>query len=68
MKAICKRAGVRYFGFHAIRHYVASYLMDQKKFSVARISRLLRHKSKRTTEIYLQLVDPSLREALEALE
>jgi integrase len=42
MRTLCKRAGVRHFGFHAIRHYVASYLADRQKFSITQISRLLR--------------------------
>ncbi len=29
MRTICKRAGVRHFGYHAIRHYVASLLADR---------------------------------------
>jgi integrase len=68
MQTICKRAGVRHFGFHAIRHYVASLLADQKKFSITQISRLLRHQSKATTERYLQAVDSQLREVLASLE
>jgi integrase len=34
MRTICNRAGVRQFGFHAIRHYVASYLAARQKFSI----------------------------------
>ena len=53
MRGICKRAGVSYYGFHSIRHYVANLLADSEKVSTKRISRLLRHTNVRTTEIYL---------------
>jgi integrase len=64
MRTICKRAGVRHFGYHAIRHYVASLLADREKVSTPPISRILRHKSIRTTELYLQLIDDSLRDTM----
>jgi integrase len=64
MRGICKRAGVRDFGFYAIRHFVASYLADKEKVSMARIKPLLRHKSLRTTEIYLQRIDSGMREVM----
>ena len=68
MRTICNQAGVRHFGFHAIRHYVASYLADRQKFSVTQVSRLLRHQSKATTERYLQVIDPQLRDVMASLE
>ena len=68
MKTICKRAGVGHFGFHAIRHYVASFLADKQKFSLTQVSRLLRHQSKATTERYLQVIDPQLRDVMATLE
>ena len=68
MGTICKRAGVRHSGFHAIRHYVASYLADRRKFSITQVSRLLRHQSKATTERYLQVIDPQLRDVMASLE
>jgi len=68
MAGICRRAGVPAYGFHAIRHFVASRLSDEKKFSLDKVSRLLRHRSRQTTERYLHLVDPDLRRVMEALE
>jgi hypothetical protein len=47
---------------------VASYLYDKKKVSLPVISKLLRHKSLQTTEIYLQAIDPSFRETMRLLE
>lgn len=68
MGTICKRAGVPKYGFHTIRHFVASYLYDKKKVSLAVISKLLRHKSLQTTERYLQAIDPRFRETMRLLE
>lgn len=68
MRTLCKVAGIRHFGFHAIRHYVASFLHDNKKVSLPQVSKLLRHQSKATTERYLQVIDPGSREAMASLE
>ncbi len=67
MAGICKRAGVKPFGFHAIRHFAASFIADQDKVSIKAISGLLRHKSLRTTEQYLHHVSESQRMAIETL-
>jgi integrase len=68
IRSICRRAGVPKFGYHAIRHFVASYLVDKKKVSLPVISRLLRHKNLQTTERYLQAIDPRFREIMRLLE
>jgi integrase len=68
MRSICRRAGVPQFGYHTIRHFVASYLVDKKKVSLPVISRLLRHKNLQTTEWYLQAIDPRFRDTMRLLE
>ena len=68
MGTICQRAGVPKYGFHTIRHFVASYLFDKKKVSLPVISKLLRHKSLQTTERYLQAIDPRFRDTMRMLE
>jgi integrase len=68
MRSICRRAGLPQFGYHTIRHFVASYLVDKKKVSLPVISRLLRHKNLQTTERYLQAIDPRFRDTMRLLE
>lgn len=53
MKELCKKADVEAFGFHGIRHLAATTLYKNGE-PLARIQALLRHKSPKTTEIYLQ--------------
>jgi len=48
-----------YYGFHSLRHFMASYLLDEENVSLGTVSRLLRHKNVRTTEGYLHPADHS---------
>jgi len=69
MKFLCKRAGIEpAFGFHALRHFMASFMADSNKVSKKTISELLGHKSLQTTEIYLHSIDGSKKMAVEAVE
>lgn len=52
MEYLCKTAGVKHFGFHAIRHLSASVLY-KAGYPIAVIQKVLRHKSANTTARYL---------------
>lgn len=68
LKTICRQAGVRPFGFHAIRHLGADTLMNLGE-DLRTISRFLRHKSLATTERYLRRrPDESLKRAARSLQ
>lgn len=60
LKALCERAGVPAFGFHALRRYVASVLADTHKISAKTIQRILRHKNLSTTERYIKKINEDL--------
>lgn len=65
MKKLCKKAKVKPFGFHAIRHLTASILYH-KGCQLSVIQALLRHKSPTTTNIYLRNIGAEvIRESLE---
>lgn len=51
MKGLCKRASVRSFGFHALRRFVASVLID--KASLKQVQLVLGHASIQTTDRYI---------------
>lgn len=70
MRRICKRAKVKPFGFHAIRHLSASVLWNEG-IDIKDIQLILRHKSQATTERYLHrlgLLSPTGARIGEALE
>ena len=67
MAVLCQRAGVRYFGFHALRHFGAS-VMDRANVPIGSIQRILGHENRTTTEIYLHSIGEAEREAMEVFE
>ncbi|WP_299981449.1 site-specific integrase [Desulfobacula sp.] len=67
MKKLCKKANVKPFGFHSIRHLTASILYF-KGVSQSAIQDILRHKNPTTTNRYLKTFGPkNARKALETL-
>jgi len=64
MERLCIRAGVKPFGFHALRRHVASMLADRHQISSKTVLRILRRKSLQTTERYLYNVNRDLRGGL----
>ena len=67
MKTLCKRAGVRYFRFHPIRHFGASVLLKEG-VDPRTIQDILGHANFKTTEIYLHSFSGSNIEAMDKLE
>ena len=67
MKRLCKKAGVRYFRFHPIRHSGAS-IMDVNNVPIGAIQRILGHENRKTTEIYLHSIGDLEREAITVFE
>ena len=68
MKSLCKRAGISpHFGFHALRHLMASVLADDFKISTGTIQRILGHSKITTTEIYLHSIDGAIETAMDSI-
>jgi integrase len=53
IKRQCKRAGVKYFCYHAIRHLTAS-ILARENVPMIEIQAILRHKNLSTTELYIK--------------
>ena len=73
MRGLCNRAGIQQYGFHSIRHFVSSYLLDREKIGKPTVSRLLGHQSLSTTDIYahsinVREIDDALDSAMERFE
>ena len=66
MRKLCGKAGVRYFRFHAFRHFGASVL-EKSNVSIGSIQHILGHENRSTTEIYLHAIDDSERVAMDVL-
>jgi integrase len=67
MRSLCRKAGVRYFRFHALRHFKASVL-DSANVPIGSIQRTLGHENRSTTEIYLHSIGEAEREAMDVFE
>ena len=67
LQGLCKKAGVPYFTYHALRHSGAS-VMDSIGVPIGSIQRILGHQNRKTTETYLQSIGESEREAIAAFE
>lgn len=67
IRRLCKRAGVKRFGYHALRRFVASVLMDSKKVSLKEIQMLLGHSNLTTTERYVYNLQDDLSATVEIL-
>jgi integrase len=52
MGTLCRKAGVKYFRFHALRHAGAS-IVDNSNVPIVAIQEILGHENRTTTEIYL---------------
>jgi integrase len=73
MKSLCRRLGIPHYGFHSIRHFVSSYLLDREKIGKPTVGRMLGHQSLSTTDIYahsinVNSVDDALDMAMDKLE
>ncbi len=67
MSSLCRKAGVKYFRFHALRHSGAS-IMDNNNVPIVAIQEILGHENRTTTEIYLHSVTGAARSAMTTYE
>ena len=67
MKTLCRKAGVRYFRFHPLRHLGAS-ILDCANVNIGSIQRILGHENRSTTEIYLHSIGEAERDAMRVFE
>lgn len=65
MKHLCRRAKVKHFGLHAIRHLTAS-ILAKEGIPMIDIQTILRHKNLSTTERYIRRIE-SVRPVLNVL-
>lgn len=67
LKRICESAGVKPFGYHAIRRYAASILADKFKAPMPMVQRFLRHEHLSTTDLYVGNIHSDLAIAMEQM-
>lgn len=67
MRTLCRKAGLRYFRYHGIRHSGASVL-ENSNVSIGTIQRILGHENRSTTEIYLHSIGDAEKEAMAVLD
>jgi integrase len=67
MQKLCKRAGVKHFGFHAIRHLSASILYNSG-IPISDIQLILRHQRPTTTDLYLRSLGLEMNQTRKAVE
>lgn len=68
LKRLCKAAGVKTFGFHALRHYVSQRLMAGGNATLVDIQLLLGHQRATTTDIYLRSLSSSISHVAQFIE
>ncbi|MFH1154196.1 MAG: tyrosine-type recombinase/integrase [Pseudomonadota bacterium] len=67
MTTLCEEAGVKYFRYHALRHFGAS-LLDHENAPIGTVQRILGHENRLTTEIYLHSIGEGERTAVGCLD
>jgi integrase len=67
MRYLCKKSNVKYFRFHALRHFGAS-MLDQENVPIGAIQRILGHENRTTTEIYLHSIGTAERDAMNVFD
>ncbi len=67
MRTLSRKAGVRYFRFHALRHFGAS-ILDVANIPIGSIQRILGHENRLTTEIYLHSIGSSEIDAVKVFD
>jgi integrase len=66
LRGLCKKAGVKPFTFHCIRHFAATVAANRNSPLTA-IQTILGHEDIATTSIYLQSLDETVRSTAESL-
>lgn len=67
IRSLCKKAKVKQFTFHNLRHYSASKLANLG-VAITDIQEILGHTRPTTTDNYLQAIKGSVRSAIQRLE